>query len=157
MIYSFLAKYHLSIEDYYDLAAIGLCKAAITYDGSSAFSTYAYRLMLNCCRMELRKQNQQKYIPDYAIVYYAAETKENTNWDTATFLNYLPAKENVEDDVITKHMADNYFNSLKNDRHKIIFKMFCDGYKQIEIARITGYSQPQISRVKKKFEDYITK
>lgn len=31
LIYAFLQKYHLTIEDYYGLAAIGLCKAAMTF------------------------------------------------------------------------------------------------------------------------------
>ena len=41
LIYSFLAKHNLPIEEYYDLAAIGLCKASITYQNETTFSTYA--------------------------------------------------------------------------------------------------------------------
>lgn len=32
LIYAILHKYNLPIDEYYDVAAIGLCKAAITFD-----------------------------------------------------------------------------------------------------------------------------
>ena len=39
LIYFYLHKNNLSIEDYYDLAAIGLCKAVLTYEkNKGAFS-----------------------------------------------------------------------------------------------------------------------
>ena len=34
LIYSFLKKYNLDVDEYYDLAAIGLCNACINYDAS---------------------------------------------------------------------------------------------------------------------------
>ena len=49
LIYAVLNKHNLPEEDYYDIAAIGLCMAASTYDASkgAAFSTYAYRVIAN--------------------------------------------------------------------------------------------------------------
>lgn len=66
MIYTFLHQYHLSIEDYYDLAAIGLCKAGSKFDGSkSKFSTYAYKCMFTTVFTEIRDRKAEKRIPDY--------------------------------------------------------------------------------------------
>ena len=40
LIYRFLQKEKLNMEDWYDLAAIGMCKAAKTFnEGTSKFST----------------------------------------------------------------------------------------------------------------------
>ena len=39
LIYSFLQKYHLTIDEYYGLAAIGLCKAGKTYNGQKWMHT----------------------------------------------------------------------------------------------------------------------
>ena len=58
LIYYFIHKYNLSIEDYYDICAIGLCKAANTYDDKKGikFSTYAGVCIENEIKQELRKQ-----------------------------------------------------------------------------------------------------
>ena len=154
LIYDFLFKHHLTIEDWYDLAAIGLCKAVISWDSEkSQFSTYAYRLMLNEVLMEKRKNRKQSTIPEYKMVYYQDET-ENNDGDTDSFMNFLPSKENVEGDVLSEVMFNEFENNLK-DRHKKIFALFRQGYKQREICKIVGCSQPQVSRVKKKFANYL--
>lgn len=154
LIYSFLQKYHLTIDEYYGLAAIGLCKAGKTYNGEkSKFSTYAYKCMFTTIMCELRKNKQAKTIPEYQIVYYQAEL-ENNEGDTASFMNYMPSKENVEDSVLSKVIFDEYTNKLK-DRDKKIFSLFREGYKQKEIGKMLGCSQAQVSRVKKKLCEYL--
>ena len=46
-------KYHLDVEEWYDIAAIGLCKAANTYNNDkSEFSTYAYKCMYTTIEIE---------------------------------------------------------------------------------------------------------
>ena len=154
LIYSFLQKYHLAIDEYYGLAAIGLCKAGKTYNGEkSNFSTYAYKCMFTTVMCELRKNKQAKTIPEHQIVYYQAEL-ENNEGDTASFMNYIPSKENVEDSVLSEVIFDEYANKLK-DRDKKIFSLFREGYKQKEIGKMLGCSQAQVSRVKKKLCEYL--
>ena len=64
LIYRFLSKYNLSIDDYYDIAAIGLCKAAMTFDKSkSKFSTYAFKCMYMIMLHEKRKEKMVRVIP----------------------------------------------------------------------------------------------
>ena len=57
LIYWFLKKHQLSIDEYYDVAAIGLCKVAKLYDPQRGFkfATFAYAVMLNEFRMAKRK------------------------------------------------------------------------------------------------------
>ena len=155
MIYTFLQKYHLSIEDYYGLAAIGLCKAAIGFnDNKSKFSTYAFLAMKHMVFREMRKNSAEKRIPDHQIVYYQAELDDSSSGDTSTFMNYIPSKENVEGSALSKIIFDEYMSKLK-DRDKQIFILFSEGYKQGEIGKIVGCSQAQVSRVRKKLCKYL--
>ena len=60
LIYAFLSQMRLSVDDYYGLAAIGLCKAADAYQpGKSSFSTYAYRCMHNEIASHWRRESRQ--------------------------------------------------------------------------------------------------
>lgn len=154
LIYSFLQKQHLSVEDWYGLAAIGLCKAAITFNKEiSSFSTYAFKCMFTHVYSEKRKELQARTIPSNQIVYYQTQINDD-NGNETNFMNYIPSKENVEDTVLSSVIFDEY-NKLLTDRDKKIFTLFRDGYTQKEISKIVGCSQPQVSRVKKKLVEYL--
>ena len=62
LIYFLLKTYKWTIDKYYDIAAIGLCKAAQRYDESRGvnFSTYAMRVMYNEVIKEIRKEKAKK-------------------------------------------------------------------------------------------------
>lgn len=157
MIYSFLQKYHLSIEDYYDLAAIGLCEAGSKFDDSkSKFSTYAYKCMFTTVFMQVRNKKTMKRIQDHQVVYYQAEFGDSNGEGTSTFVDHIPSKENVEESVLSEIIFEEYVTKLK-DRDKQIFILFSEGYKQGEISRIVGCSQSQVSRVRKKLCKYLAR
>ncbi len=63
LIYSFLHRHNLPIDEFYDAAAIGLCNAAAKYDENSgySFSTFAYAVIYNQIKLEFRKQNTMKH------------------------------------------------------------------------------------------------
>lgn len=155
LIYTFLQKYHLSIEDYYDLAAIGLCKAGSKFDDSkSKFSTYAYKCMFTTVFTEIRDRKAEKRIQDHQIVYYQAEFDDSNGGDMSAFMNYIPSKENVEENVLSEIIFEEYMSKLK-ERDKQIFILFSKGYKQREIGKIVGCSQAQVSRVRQKLCKYL--
>ena len=150
-----MQKYHLSVDDYYGLAAIGLCKAGSKFDGSkSKFSTYAYKCMFTTVFTEIRDRKAEKRIPENQLLYYQAEFDDSNGGDTSTFMNYIPSSENVEESVLTEIVFDEYMSKLK-DRDKKIFILFSEGYKQGEIGKIVGCSQAQVSRVRKKLCKYL--
>ena len=62
LIYFVLDKYGWSVEDYYGLAAIALCKAAHNYDPErrTAFSTYSVRAIKNEILSDKRKERSIK-------------------------------------------------------------------------------------------------
>lgn len=156
LIYSFLQKYHLPIEDWYGLAAIGLCKAAMTFkEDVSSFSTYAYRCMFTAVFSEKRKETQTGTIPEGLIFYYQAEFDTDNDGGGLSFLENIPSKDDVEGDALANVIFEEFDSTLK-PRDRTIFKMFREGYKQKEISLAVGCSQAQVSRVGKKLKKYLS-
>ena len=153
LIYSFLAKYNLPIEEYYDLAAIGLCKASITYQNKTTFSTYAYKCMFNEVMQDKRKEKASRRIPQNQIVSYEAEL-DTCNGETTSYLNFIPSNEDAETNTLSKIMFEEFSKDL-SDRDRQIFYLFSKGYKQREIGKFVGCSQVQVSRIKRKLESYL--
>ena len=53
LIYQYLIDNNLPQDEYYDMVAIGICKAAMKYDTSKgAFSTYVYKVVTNYINTE---------------------------------------------------------------------------------------------------------
>lgn len=152
LIYRFLQKEKLNMEDWYDLAAIGMCKAAKTFnDKTSKFSTYAFKCMFNEVYSEKRKELRQKAIPQNEILYYNVEC-ENESGNKVEFIEKMQSDQNVENDCIHEVSLQKAFNKIKEE-YKPLIKLFLQGYKQVEIMKIVGCSQPHVSRVMKKFID----
>lgn len=159
MIYSFLYKYHLDVEEWYDIAAIGLCKAANTYNNDkSEFSTYAYKCMYTTIIMEKRKENAMRTIPQNQIVYYENQVnKSSKDNDTSTFLNYIPSKQDIENETISALSLENIENELVGNKKKV-FLLLREGYTQCEISKIIGISKQRVSKIKQEItEKYYTR
>ena len=157
-MYSFLYKYHLDVEEWYDLASIGLCKAANTYNNDkSEFSTYAYKCMYTTIMMEKRKENAMRIVPQDQIVYYENQVNESSKEnDTSTFLNYIPSKQDVENETISTLSLENIENELAGNKRKVLV-LLKEGYTQSEISKIIGISKQRISKIKQEIlEKYYT-
>ena len=151
-------KYHLDVEQWYDIAAIGLCKAANTYNNDkSEFSTYAYKCMYTAIIMEKRKENAMRTIPQNQIVYYENQVNESSKEnDTSTFLNYIPSKQDIENETISALSLENIENKLDGNKRKV-FVLLKEGYTQSEISKIIGISKQRISKIKQEIlEKYYT-
>lgn len=156
LIYAFLQKYHLSVEEWYDMAAIGLCKAAISFKAEKAsFSTYAYKCMFNAVMREKRKEKLIRAIPESQIYHYQADFQNDNGEDVDNFLSVIPSGDNVEAEALSHTIYGEYIENL-NVRDRMILQMFEKGYKQKEIGKATGHCQPTISRVKKKMIRHLT-
>lgn len=152
-------KYHLDVEEWYDIAAIGLCKAANTYNNDkSGFSTYAYKCMYTTIIMEKRKENAMRTIPQNQIVYYENQVNESSkDNDTSTFLNYIPSKQDIENETISALSLENIENELVGNKKKV-FLLLREGYTQCEISKIIGISKQRVSKIKQEItEKYYTR
>lgn len=153
LIYSFLNSNNLDIEEWYDLAAIGLCKAALNYNGEIAkFSTFAYKCMWNQVHIEMRRQSAIRRADDNAVLYYDAMFECNDDGDEATFLSLIPDLKHDTGKQATIRMALYELFSLASDKEREVLNLLCKGYKQIEIAKWLGHSQAYVSRIQQKYK-----
>jgi RNA polymerase sigma factor (sigma-70 family) len=151
LIYSFLKANNLEIEEWYDLAAIGLCKAALTYkDDVSKFSTYAYKCMWNQVMMEKRKQRAICRADDKAVLYYDAMFDCGFDGDECSFLSLIPdLKCDTGRQAEIRLILYEIYQGL-NEKDSMIFNMLIRGYTQKQICSRVGCCQPTISRFQKK-------
>ena len=152
LIYSFAKKMDLDIEEYYGLLAIGLCKAAKTYDSSRGFtfSTYAYMTMRNECYMYWRHMNNVYRIPEELIFSYntplgdETDDKDYTERINDIFGTYQLDTAGIE--------VKEFIESLTKEEKQIIFeKMY--GYTQREIAIHVGKCQVTVGRILKQLKE----
>ena len=152
LIYWFAKKYHVPIEDYYDVLAQGLCMAAYHYDPSKcSFSTYAYLCMNTEMHVEYRKTLRKSEIPQGNIFHY-----ENA-WQLS---DLIPTNEKTENKVIDKISYENLtslLNDILNDKDKEVLSYILNGLTMREIAKIEGTSHQAIHNRMKKIRDKVKK
>lgn len=145
LIYDYLWRKKLSIEEYYGLAAIGLCKAAATYNADkAAFSTYAYMCIANEIKQCLRQYHSDKHIPDELIgsLQYVVDLGDND----ITLEDCIGDVIDIEEEAIINDALDKFYSGL-SDRERLILSLHHSGYKQREISKLVGINQPQVSRI----------
>lgn len=156
LIYFFLNKWGKILEysdmtDYYDICAIGLCKAAITYDSSKdvKFATYAGVCIENEIKIELR--NRKKYS---APVYSLDMTFNNTSDGTGeiAFGENLTTGLSAYDEILPYQL-----DKVLNAREYKLVALILQDYTQIEIGNIIGISQAQVSKMFSKIKQKLLK
>nr|DAG65346.1 MAG TPA: DNA directed RNA polymerase subunit [Caudoviricetes sp.] len=138
LIYYAINKFSVPAEEYYGICAIGLCKAAGTYNSHvSRFSTYALNVILNEIRMEKRKERKQEKLHQISMDAEYTNSKD----DSVTLHEILTTKMDVEDEIISFKLSD----ILTPEEMKIVNYLYMD-YKQKEIGQVLGVCQPVVSR-----------
>lgn len=152
LIYWFAKKYHVPIEEYYDVLAQGLCMAAYHYDPSKcSFSTYAYLCMNTVMHVEHRKTLRKSEIPQGNIFHY-----ENA-WQLS---DLIPTNEKTENKVIDRISYENLIsllNDILNDKDKEVLTHILNGLTMREIAKIEGTSHQAIHNRMKKIREKVKK
>lgn len=156
LIYFFLNKWEKILEysdmtDYYDICAIGLCKAAITYDSSKdvKFATYAGVCIENEIKIELR--NRKKYS---APVYSLDMTFNNTSDGTGeiSYGENMTTGLSAYDEILPYQL-----DKILNAREYKLVALILQDYTQVEIGNIIGISQAQVSRMFSKIKQKLLK
>lgn len=147
LIFSFLKRYNLSVDDYYGVAAIALCKAAMTYSPSKYnFSTYSYRCMYNAIVNEKKAEKVRKHGGDTLTVSLNSAIAVRENGEEVTKEECLKSFDSTEASAITKVVTEQLFQGL-NSRESDILELRMDGYNQTEIARKLGLSRQRVSEI----------
>lgn len=149
LIYYALNKFSVLEEEYYGICAIGLCKAACTYNSqASRFSTYALSVILNEIRMGKRQERKQAKLNQVSM----DEEWTNTKGDSVTLHEILSTKMDVVDEIISFKLSD----ILTPDEMKILKYLYMD-YKQREIGEMLGTCQSVVSRKIKSIKNKLRK
>lgn len=140
-------------EDIISVGMLGLCKAADTFDESRGvrFSTYATMCIRNAMLMFIRKT--KKHDPHEVSLYEVIG--KDIDGKSLILADVIEDESQSEDEIITRIMIDE-FEKRQSPIDQRIMRELKLGKRQVEIARVVGMSQAQVSRrirnMRKKFQ-----
>lgn len=149
LIYGFLHKYKLS-EDFYGDAAIGLCKAAQSYDESkgSSFATYAYKCMFNECGITLRVDKRK-----VQTISFETPIADGENVNLESVLPSDFSNEHMESIPYIQWFVE---KMCLVDLQILLYRLEGDSYR--DVAKKIGYSYQYVkNRLSKIGEAYKAK
>ena len=154
LIYYMIHKFHLDIEEYYDILAIGLCKACLSWDISKGkLSTYACTIMYNEIRQYLRTVHNSKNKCLHYALSLDAKLSDFGNDPEFEDLNYLGSMSNGHSDLLDELVLFDF--SKLSEREKQIVKYRYMGYNQDKIGKLLGVSQSYVARVSKAIQNKL--
>lgn len=148
LVYAFLRDKHLDFETWYDIAAIGIVKAGITYnqDKNIKFSTFAYKVMHNEIKQIYKQQMSLKRgYKIYEIISYETPIGENKNGKELLLIDTLSDNSSLMDEVILKNMLEEFLKTLE-PKEQILINLSLNGYTKGDIAKIMQKTNMQICR-----------
>lgn len=152
LIFYFLNKRNMSIEEWYDILAIALCKAAKTFDeNKSKFITYVLKCINNAVCEELRLQDCLNRKVNKTTCSYEEKIYNHSD---LTVQSILPNTFNTESEAITNVVFLDCYNQLC-DRNKKIVSMLADGYNMKEIGKKFGITSEAVRLIKIKFRQML--
>lgn len=151
LIYYALSKFGYPLDEFYDVGAIGLCKAAKIYNPKKgSFANTAIMQIRSACNGELARAKRHKR-PQYPI---SLETpvKAKGGDSNLTLGDVLPSPSNMVDEAEAMMEATSLLSKLKCSRHissrdKEIFLKWVTGETQTELSREYGVSRERIRQI----------
>lgn len=149
LIYSFLNNQALSINEWYDICAIGLCKAALTFNGTTKFSTFAYKCMLNSVRSVMRHDSL------FGMETLSLSTEVSSVSEKATYAleEFIASKQNTEAEALGKIWAEWFIEKLPLTTLKVLLGRI-ENKTCRELSEDTGVSFSRCSAVVRNLRDY---
>jgi RNA polymerase sigma factor (sigma-70 family) len=151
LIYSFAKSRKLDLEGYYDVLAIGLCKAALVFDeNKGTFSTLAYKCMSNEYNKIIKKQTLKRKIPDNLLSSLDAviSVSEEDGSET-TLYDYI--KKDIfpipDSSTITNIMIKNFYNNKLTKQEQKVFRLLVQDRTQVEIGKIMGITRSRVGQI----------
>ena len=136
LIYWYINMNKLDLSEYYDLLAIELCKAVISYDKEKGSLSNYYKLK---CDQAMQKE------------YLKSKAQKRANNGLYDLSDYQcsNAINNIDDFII--------MDSIHNSEYKDVILLKLKGYTQTMIAKELGISQAQVSIILKKVRKHYEK
>lgn len=143
LIYKVIKDCKMEIDEYYDLAAIGLCKAALNYDETKGiFSTYAYTIIKQQLTNYLQGLSRQKR----SLCFAVSDRIEAGNGEEISVFDMMQNEENFEDLVLRNEYVYSIIYNV-NDREKEICKMLMEDKNQTQIGKELGISRQRVDQI----------
>lgn len=144
LIYGFMVKYKLDYTVWYDVCAIGLCKAGMAYDGSTRFSTLAYRCMFNEVS-KVKRNRKLKKNDDSRVISLNSEVKTVYNEDLP--LEAVIANEaRNEDYVVGRDWAEWFIEYASTAMLKVLHAKLTECKTCQEVADKFGFSKEAVNK-----------
>jgi len=158
LIYGYVRKRKVSIDEYYDLLAVALCKAARSYNSKNVkFSTFAFKCMDNELFKYLDSINKKSSIPYGLIVSYDA-TIQDVCGNENNFYEIL-SDNNSYNDMMYVVMSSEFKRTL-TERELFVVEMLEEGFTHSEIAKKIGCNRSNVTyfvgRIKDKMLKYMS-
>ena len=152
LIYGYAYKNGVLLDDYYDVLAIGLCKAAKHYDSSKGkFSTFAFKCMNNEMNMMFNNLYKKSIIPDAMVSSYGSLPYGDD------FTETIQDSKSCND--IEYNTMVNEILSLLTKKESVIFKYLLNDLTHNEIANILKCNRQNITysinKIRKKVSKYL--
>lgn len=154
LIYYALSKYGLNPEEYYDILAIGLCKAAIAFDPDrSKFSTFAMKIMYTEFLQHNRNENavRRKANNNTLSLNYKLNDPRNEG-HICEFGELLTDGREPFMDVVHMYLPD-----ILTKKELLVCQLSYAGYNQTQIGEKLGITQSRVSRLLKKARTKLEK
>lgn len=152
LIYKFLSRYDLPEDEYYDVVALGLCKAVERFNEEVAkFSTFAYKVMYNEVAKDTYLRNMKKRVGNEFLMYYDDVAPEA---ERITYLDTIQSSDDTEQKVVIRSVIGDYVRKLK-ERDKKIIELLYLGYTTREIGEIVGCCPQVATKVRYKAAAYL--
>lgn len=165
LAYSFVNKIkdkYINIIEYDDmiqLASLGLCTAADTFDPSKGytFSTYAYPCMLNTV-MAYARSYLSRGRSDICVVSldeYLVPKDEESIDDNLNRSNVLSSELSTEDEVVSRINIQQCLSQISERDKEIIIHRIRTGDSERACGRKFGVSQTTSSKIFKRFKKML--
>lgn len=148
LIYSFIHKNKLNIDDWYDICALALVRAAKAYEPDKGeFSTLTYTYMRNEMIREFKRNDL--HFPETLSLDH--EYENNKDGDVYTLANLFEANDDVEGEVVSRvyieEMKKFFDENLKKDNHKKVIDLIFQGMTKDEASKEVGISRERFDQV----------
>lgn len=134
LIYAYAHKNNILIDDYYDILAIGLCRAARSYDEKKgAFSTYVYRCLETELYNHWKSTKKKSVVPENLAVSYDSFKQYRDSDGQSSFLESIEDSQSYNDmmyDIMCEEFA-----KMLTPKEKEVFSYLVTGFIQSDIAR----------------------
>lgn len=152
LIYKFALHKEVSAEEYYDIFAIGLCKAAMYFDPALdvRFSTFAFQCMESEYKQYWRRELNGRHIPAGSVISYDALIADDNSDDS--FLEII-SNSTGKCRMDTAGLEMEEFSNRLPERQRAVLNGFLDGQNGADIALAMGVSRQCVYRLKTKLAE----